>query len=133
MAHEPRGAMPWHVEFRHHANAAIPGVGNHIADFILRVVQGVGAQFVKLRIFPALDAESLVLREVPVKNVHLHGFHAIEVPADDVERNEMAGGIDHQTAPWETRLVLNGDHWRGEAVRRYIHELEKGLESMHGS
>src|SRR5260370_24021219 len=116
MAHEPCGAVTRHVEFRHHANATVPGVGNHIADFILRVVQGVGAQFVKLRIFPALDAESLVLREVPVKNVHLHGLHAIEIPADDVERNEMAAGTAHQTPPWEKRLAWNSDHARGETA-----------------
>jgi len=121
MADEPRGAVTRHIEFRHHADAAISGVSNQVANLVLRVVEGVGTQFVELWIFPALHAKTLILREVPVKNVHLHGFHAVDVPANDIERNEMACGIDHQTAPRKTRLVLNLERRRGEAAGRDIH------------
>src|SRR6266436_6036729 len=129
MPHEPCGAMPRHIEFRHHTNSAVPGVCDQVADFVLRVVQGVGAQFMELWIFLALHAEALIFREVPVEDVHLHGFHPIYIPADDIERNEMAGGIDHQTAPWKTRLVLNGNDGRCKSVGRYLYELQKGLRS----
>src|SRR5260370_38339504 len=69
--------------------------------------QGVGAQFMELWIFLALHAEALVFREVPVEDVHLHGFHPIYIPADDIDGNEMAGGIDHQNAPGERRVGLS--------------------------
>ena len=131
--HEPGRAMAGHIEFRHHANAAIARVGDQVADFILRVIKGVGAQFVKFRKFPALRTKALVLREVPVENVHLHGFHAVEIPANDVERNKMAGGIDHQTTPWETRLVLDRECGYGKSVGRHIHELQKCLQPVHRS
>ena len=131
MPHEPRRAVTRHVEFRHDANSAVPRVGDQIADLILGVVKGVGAQLVKFRKFLALHAEALVLREVPMENVHLHGFHAVDISADDVKREEMAGRVDHQSAPREARPVLNGDHWGGKSAGRNIHQLKKGLESMH--
>ena len=68
---------------------------------------------------------------MPVENIHLHGFHAVNIPADDVERDKVAGGIDHQTAPREARLVMNRDRGRGKSARRDIHQLKKGLESVH--
>src|SRR5439155_261969 len=62
--YEPGGAMAGHIEFRHHPNTAIARVGDQVADFILRVIKGVGAQFVKFRKFPALRLpESLCSRD----------------------------------------------------------------------
>src|SRR5712692_5516482 len=85
----------------------------------------------KFWIFSALHAKSLILRKVPVKNVHLHGFHPIDIPADDIEWNEMAGGIDHEAAPRKTRLVLNLKRGCGKTAGGDIHQLEKGLETVH--
>src|SRR5260370_12439045 len=45
--------------------------------------QGVGAQFMELWIFLALHAEALVFREVPVEDVHLHGFHPIYIRSEE--------------------------------------------------
>src|SRR6202171_4264249 len=45
----------------------------------------------------------------------------------------MAGGIDHQSAPRETRLVLNRDRWCGKSAGRNIHQLKKSLEPVHRS
>ena len=83
----------------------------------------------KLWKFSAFDAETLVFRKMPVEDIHLDGFHAVEVALEDVERNEMAADVDHESAPCETRLVLNGDGRSGETVRRYFDELEKCLQS----
>src|SRR6266849_7554779 len=127
MPYEPRGAVPRHIEFRHYADAAIPGVGDQISHLILRVVTLIGAQPVKFREFPAFGAKTLVLREVPVEHVHLHGFHAVEIFADDFEGDEMASGVAYQTARGETRLVLDRDHWRDKSVGRYVHQLQKCL------
>src|SRR5207249_1725631 len=70
---------------------------------------------------------------MPVENVHLHGFHAVEIPADDIERNEVASGIYHQTTPRKAGLVLDGDYRCGKSIRRYIHELQKRLQPVHRS
>ncbi len=75
----------------------------------------------KFWIFLALGAEALVLREVPVEDVQLHRFHTIDIPANDVEGNEMARGIDHQPSPWETRLVLNRNDGRCKSIGGNIH------------
>ena len=39
IADEPRGTVAGHIEFRHHANAALARVGDQVADFGLGVVQ----------------------------------------------------------------------------------------------
>src|ERR1700687_4442504 len=45
----------------------------------------------------------------------------------------MTGGIDHQSAPRETRLVLNRHRWCGKSAGRNIHQLKKSLEPVHRS
>ncbi len=95
MSHEPRGAVPGHIKFRHDADAAIARIGNHVTNLILRVIQAVRSQLVEFRKFPALDAEALVFRKVPVEDVHFHDFHAVKVSLDDLEGDEMPRGIDH--------------------------------------
>ena len=64
-----------------------------------------------------------------MEDVHLHGFHTINIAFQNVERNEMAADVNHKAAPSKTRLVLNGDRGSGETVRRYFDELEKSLQS----
>src|SRR5260370_40510575 len=107
MPHEPRSAMPRHIEFRHDANSTVPSVRDQIANFILRVVKGVGAQFMELWRFLALHAKALGLREVPMENVHLHGFHTVDIPTADIEGHAMTVAHDHRHSPWETTLVCN--------------------------
>src|SRR5260370_1637431 len=43
----------------------------------------------------------------------------------------MAGGIYHQTAPGEARFVLNRDRRCGKPGGGDIHQLKKGLETVH--
>jgi hypothetical protein len=57
------------VEFWDHADAAVVRVGDQVADFILRVEHAVGAHAGELGKYFALDAESLVVGEVPVQDV----------------------------------------------------------------
>src|SRR6267378_4449243 len=115
MADEPGGAVAGHVEFGDHANAAIAGVGDEVANFVLAVVQAVGALRVELGEFFAFGAEALIFGEVPVEDVHLYCFEAVEIALEDIEGDEMAGYVDHEAAPGETRLILDGDCGSGEA------------------
>src|SRR5437667_686307 len=64
-----------------------------------------------------------------MKDVHLHGFHAVEIALKYVHGNEVAADVDHKAAPCEARLVLDGDCGSGEAVGRYFDELKKSLQS----
>src|ERR1700680_5031906 len=81
--------------------------------------------------FLALGAEALIFREVPVKDIHLYGFHAIDVAFQNIERDEMTTHVDHPDAPWETRRALNCDGWVGECFWRNFDQLEKSLQAMH--
>src|SRR5262249_21060113 len=107
VADEPRSAMAGHVEFGNDANTAIAGVGDQIANFVLRVVEAIGTEFVELREFLAFDAEALIFRKVPVEDIHLHGFHAVKIPAEYIEGNEVAAGVDHQAAPRKAWAVVD--------------------------
>src|SRR5205823_123079 len=74
MSDKPRSAVAGNIKFRDYADAAIPRISNHVADFFLRVIPPVGAQLLQLGKSLAFDAEALIVREVPVKNIHLHGI-----------------------------------------------------------
>ena len=115
IADKPGGTVARHIEFGSHANASIARVGDHIAHFALRVIQPVGAHLVQLGKFFALDAEALVFRQMPVKNIELHRRHAIKVALDDVERHEVAASVDHQPAPRKARFIVDIDGRRGES------------------
>src|SRR5438874_4573855 len=111
MSDKPRSAVAGNIKFRDYAYAAIPRISNHVADFFLRVIPPVGAQLLQLGKSLAFDAEALIVREVPVKNIHLHGIHAIQVATDHVQRSEVSRGIDHQPAPRDRKSTrLNSSH-----------------------
>src|SRR5260221_4827118 len=104
---------PWrgarHSELGYGANPAVARIPDQFADFILRVVQPVRTQGVQLRKFFALGAESLILRKVPVEDVHLHRFEAVEIALEDIERNKVAGDVVHPSAPRGKGAGLYGE------------------------
>src|SRR5262249_11902683 len=95
--------------------------------------EAVGTQFLKLGEFLALHPEALVVRQMPMKHVHLHRFHTIEVALDDVERDEVAANINHQTAPDETWSVMDAYDRNGKNRGRGFDQLQEGLQSMQRS
>src|SRR5260221_11550844 len=117
VAKKTRFCVARHIELGYDANPAVARIRDQFADFILRVVEPVRTQGVQLRKFFALGAESLILRKVPVEDVHLHRFEAVEIALEDIERNKMAGTAHHRRAPGKAGLVLNGDRRSGEAIR----------------
>ena len=131
IADEPGCAVAGHVEFGDDADAALARVGDEVANFVLRVIEIVGAEFVELGEFFALDAEALIFGKVPVEDVHFYGFHAIEVAAQDVERNEVAADVEHDSAPREARLIVDRDDGDVEAGGAGLDELQKCLQAVH--
>ena len=82
---------------------------------------------------PGLDAEALIVGEMPVEDVELDGGHGVEIAADHIEGEEVAGGIEQEAAPGETRVVVDDDGGRSPAGRRFRHELKQGFEGVEGS
>ena len=97
---------------------------------LLRVIEPVGAFLLEQRKDLAFDAEALVFGEVPVEDVQLDRFHAVEVALDHSQRHEVAARVDHQAAPRKARLIVDGDRRRGESLRRDAHQLQKGLQPV---
>ena len=133
IAHKPGRAVPRHVELRIHANATLARILDQVANLILRIKKPVRTHFVQLGKLFTLHPETLVFREMPVENVHFYRFHSVQVALNDIQRNEVASGIDHQSAPGKSRRVMNRDHRHREAVGRRFHQLQKSLQAVHSS
>src|SRR6266542_2527375 len=118
ISHKPRRAVARHIELGNHADAAIMGVRNDLANLFLRVVEAIGAHFLQLREPLALNAKSLIVRQVPVEHVQLDRRHRVQIPLDYLDRHEVAAGINHEPAPWEPRLVIDRDRGNGKALGR---------------
>ena len=130
---EPARAVSRQVELGNDANAAVGGVGNDLLDVGLRVVAAPRAVLVQLRKEPALDAEALIVAQVQMQHVQLHGRHRIEVPQDHRLRHPVAYGVDHQPAPWIARAVLDRDHGQADGAVGPLDELQDGLETAQHS
>ena len=120
--------MAGHVELRHHADAAIMRVRDEVANLILGIKHAIGPRLRQLGKSLAFDAESLVIRKMPVEDIHLHRSHSVDVALEHVDGNEMAAHIDQQAAPREARLVIDGDGGRGKSGGSDLHELKKSLQ-----
>src|SRR5581483_10283178 len=89
IADEPRGAVARHIEFRNDSDSPVAGVGNHIADLRLRVIQAIRSHFMQLGELLAFHAKTLVVGEVPMKDVELDSLHAVKIALNHVDRYEM--------------------------------------------
>ena len=122
--------MAGHVEFGDDADAAVARVGDDLADLVLRVEIAVGAHLLQLRKSLAFDAEALIVGEVPVEYVELHGGHGVEIALDHGHGHPVAGDIELKAAPGEARHVRDGHGRYDVAARAGLYELKKCLEAM---
>ena len=65
--------MTGNIEFGDNSHAAVTRIGNHVTNLGLRVVQAVGTVLLETGILLAFDSEPLVIRQVPVQDIQLHG------------------------------------------------------------
>ena len=86
--------MSWNIKLRHYPNTTITSVVNDLAHLVLRVEETIGAEGVESGKLLALDTKTLVLRQMPVKDVQLHCCHRIEIPFEDFHRLVVAANID---------------------------------------
>ena len=128
---EYRGRMPRKVNFGHHYNAALMGVG-HYFSYLLPGVEAVvavpariqygilatvGAQPCQGVVAFYLNPPPLVVREMPMEAVELVDGHDIQVLLDFIHREEMAGHIQVQAAPDEPGGIFDGQAGHGPVGR----------------
>src|SRR5215469_3852600 len=128
IADNPTGRVSRHVEFRHYTNATLASVLHDLAHVLLSVVIPVGPHLLQFGKLPAFDAEALVVREMPVKNIELHSGHRIEVALDDVTGNPASRDVYHEPAPEKSWLVMDRDSRNSEPLGVHSHQLHKGSE-----
>ena len=121
--------MAGYLDFRDNANAPITCVGDQLGNLGLGVVVAVRAHLLKFGVFLAFDSEPLIVREVKVQHIELHGGHGIKVALQNVLGHPMAGHVNDQATPGEPRVVLDLHARRTESLRIESDELQKGLDS----
>src|SRR6266567_797588 len=104
-------------------------VGDEIANLGLGVEHAVRSHSSELGKLLALDAEALVIGEMPVQDVHFDGGHAVEIALEHIDGNEVAADIDEQAAPGKAGLIFDGDSGSSKSGWRDLYELKKCLQS----
>src|SRR6516162_4575442 len=127
---EPRRRVPRHIKLRHDTHTTVARIRDQVPDFLLGVVKAVRTVFLEFGKPAAFEAETLVIRQMPVKYVHFYGFEAVDVSLDHFNWNKMPAGVNHQSPPGKARLVLNADGRDGKSIRRDGNELKEGLQAM---
>ncbi len=130
---KPRRCVAGHIELRHNADASIARIRDNFAHLLLRVVEAVRAPCRSGADRPLLlGAESLVVRKVPVEDVHLHR----------PSRPSRLRSITSTGWKWRLTSIMSPRHgkrgsssivhrWRDEALGCDRHELQESLQSVH--
>src|SRR3546814_675551 len=119
--------MSRHIDLGHNGHETCFCITNHFPDLFLRIIAAVPGQFSRLRrlAFPPkpctrhppgahgsqfwqaldLDAPSLVISQVPVKNIHFEFRELVDVLFDKWYRKEVPADVQHQSPPLKTREI----------------------------
>jgi hypothetical protein len=68
-----------------------------------------------------------------VEDIELDSGHTVEGALDNGDGLEVAAAVDHEAAPAEAGRVLYGDSRYEVAGVVILHELQEGLEAVHGA
>ena len=68
-----------------------------------------------------------------MKYIQLDRCHAVQIALQNIERNEVAAHVDHQSAPGKPRFVLNRNCRYGKAIGSGLYQLQKCLQPVHDS
>jgi hypothetical protein len=82
-----------HVELGNDPNSPITGVFHHIPNLIVSVEFSIRTLLVQFWEGPAFHTETLILRKMPMQDIHLDGGHAIQIPLDDLDWQPVAADI----------------------------------------
>src|SRR5215467_13259764 len=104
MANEPTGTVPRNIKLRDNANPSLPSIFNNFFGLFLRIKQTVRTHLMQLRKFFTFDPETLILSQMPVEDVQLHGCHRIQVSFQDFWWFIMSTNVNQQSAPTKPGL-----------------------------
>src|SRR5215831_9249243 len=121
--------MAGHIELRHHPNPTLRRISNDLAGLILGVEEPVRSQLMQLGKFLALDSKSLVLGQVPVKDIQLDRRHGVKIPLEHFHGLVVTRHINQETTPLKAWLILNLYGRQIEAVSITVDELQKSFEA----
>jgi hypothetical protein len=79
---------------------------------------------------PRSRAKALIVGEMPVKHVELHGGHSVQIALDHLDRHPVARNVQHEAAPGETGTVFDMNGGYVEALRAGPDQLREGLETV---
>jgi hypothetical protein len=66
-----------------------------------------------------------------VEHIHLHRGHAVEVAQDDIQRDKVPPGVDHQSTPGISRRVVDVHRRQHKPRTLRLHQLQQRFEAMH--
>ena len=133
-----RLGMAGHLDLGDDRDVTRGGVGDNRLDLVLRVETAItadrrlfapGGDTGQLRIFLDLQPPAMAIDQMPVKDIELVHRHPVEPAPDLVGGLEMAGGIEHESAPAKARLVVDGEAGQGGLA---LKQLPQGLDAVEG-
>ena len=124
--------MAGHFDLRDDGDESRGGIGDDLADVVLRVEAAVGcgvkcpfaavaagvaddgffapgADVGEAGVFFDFDAPALIFGQVPVKDVHLVHGQQVDVFFDELFGHKVAADIEVHAAPWEAGIVRDAD------------------------
>ena len=112
-----RLGMAGHIYFRDHLYMSCRRIFHNFTDIVLSVelcrrisvtIAADGTCLAQLRIGLYLDAPALTVGKMPVKAVEFVSCHHVKKLLDLLLAEEMSCLVKHESAPLESRLVLDG-------------------------
>ena len=77
--------------------------------------------------------KALVVGKTPMENIQFHRLHSIQITFHVWDWYKTMPGIDQQSTPGESWLVVDNDHRSAEASRSDPHKLKKRLQTAKHS
>ena len=126
VSHEHSLRVSRHLNLRDDADTAVARVIHQFAQLLLSVILPTRSKPLKARIDFALQAKAFCVAQVQFEDVHLYQFHGIEVALECIDRQKMAGNVQHKPSPCKSRLIPYCHGAGAIPIGVVLHKLEKG-------
>ena len=134
----PASRMPRGVQFRHHPHPPSLRISNNLPDFLgsVGLLWRVRSVLGDLRVRVQYQREGILVHDMPVQNVHFVVHHSVYGFVDQAHWEEVARGVDHQSAVAEGRPIFDhqrqvSQHARGVLVPGTSDGLHEGFQPPH--
>ena len=146
------GRVPRHFDFRHDLNMQLSRVGDDLFDLFLRIkpfmrhtrelftipsahlrILPLGTDLSELRVFFNFNPPALVIRQVPVKDIHFEQCHLIQQGLHHVHPFEIPCFVEHKASPGETRCVFDAHATNGSPDSLMRQQLTQALHTVENT